>query len=61
MPFSIIGWRWESNHKLLLPSATLVVVRPGAALLGINLKMLELLGEINLKTQVLLGLPRNWS
>lgn len=52
MAFSIIGWWWESNHKLnyCFSLHAWVVDRQGAGLLGINLETLDLLGEINLET-----------
>lgn len=52
MAFSIIGWWWESNHKLnyCFSLHAWVVDRQGAGLLGINLETVDLLGEINLET-----------
>lgn len=46
---------WSATVNFCFP-LHLVVVRKVEGLFGINMEMLDLLGEINLETQVLLGL-----
>lgn len=47
--FSIIGWCWELNHKLnFCFSPHWWLLGRGAGLLGIKLKMLDLLENISL-------------